>query len=319
MDWETYRHRFMEVGIATHKSTLIAHTGVKILEDFPDGLPEPYHEAFTTLSLRVMRATAKLLEEADDPDGNEFDEELREAFDADEIEKHLAERDEPEGMAVQVGDDAIRLMMLGIMRGGDPDSLELEFDRALASQSFVMILAHLDAFLADSVRAICSQEMRPLRSEKKISWDEVLDAGNWDSLVRRLIEKRVYDFGWNTLSDRLQTMRDEFGLALEEASSVASSLEEASNVRHVIVHNGGRTSQEFLSRTGRDDLVVGEQVPLTLDDVAETAAEVRVVCSDVFFEVSEIFYGRDPVDEGTGIWQATASEAGDEAAEHEDG
>ncbi len=169
------------------------------------------------------------------------------------------------------------------------DSCSLDFGPLLFQQGLVMTLAHIDGFLSESFKVIFRREPRVLRRSKQLTWEDALAAGSYEKLLTTLSEQYAFELGWKTLSQRIEWMRDEINLPLHAVSEYAM-LEEAFQIRHIIVHNGGRVSKEFLARTGRADVTLGEDLILTPGYCKEIAAQAELFCSDVFVCIAEKFF-----------------------------
>ena len=93
----------------------------------------------------------------------------------------------------------------------------------------------------------------------------------------------------------------------EDSQHTRPMLEGAENIRHIIVHNGGRASQEFINRTGRNDLAVGEIVPVTAEYVGDVSSSSRLLASELFTKVSKKFFqvGESDLD---GVWRLSESQ-----------
>jgi hypothetical protein len=68
---------------------------------------------------------------------------------------------------------------------GNLDKITNDFHRLIYPQAIAMGYAHLDAFRGDSVRAISYNEIRTLKRNKQMTWDEILTLGSWDALVKK--------------------------------------------------------------------------------------------------------------------------------------
>jgi hypothetical protein len=178
---------------------------------------------------------------------------------------------------------------------GHPD-----FARLLLTHELTMTLALVEAFLGDSLRAMCRREPRILRRSKQITWEEVVDAGNWDFLLARLVEAFAYDFGWKSLRDKVVWLGKEHGLKLVLAEPELAAMDGAEQTRHLIVHNGGRASAEYLERTGRTDVAVGTLVPIDSGFVEAFHDVALYLCGEVYAAIAMGFFG-EPADPHTGV------------------
>ena len=55
-----------------------------------------------------------------------------------------------------------------------------------------MSYACLNAFIADSVRAICLRRPAVLKSDKKVEWSTLIELGNWNDIFTYLVETYVF-------------------------------------------------------------------------------------------------------------------------------
>ena len=121
-----------------------------------------------------------------------------------------------------------------------------DFAEVAHSQQLVMGFAHTSAFLADSVRTICTQRPAVLKSDKKIDWKTLIELGDWHCILSQMIEKYVYEFGWDSISDITDSMRKRLGLSIRIEQDIMDRIQAAELLRHLLVHSGGRVSSEYL-------------------------------------------------------------------------
>jgi hypothetical protein len=162
------------------------------------------------------------------------------------------------------------------------------FRRAVLAQQLIMIFAHLDSFIADSVRVICEALPDVLKSrDRKMEWECIIDCGSWEELLEHLIEEYVARSDRGPILKRIDKMKDAFRLDLRLDHRALGTLEVAERVRHAFVHSGGRADSTFLDRCRVDNVAPGTSINLqsaTLDDVHRSAlltgaAIYRSVCT----------------------------------------
>ena len=110
----------------------------------------------------------------------------------------------------------------------------------------------------------------------------------------RLAEVYAYELGWKSVRERFTVLASEHGLDLDIQESDLQSIDEAEQVRHVLVHNSGRVSSEYLRRTHRRDLVIGDDIPMSREYAAGVSILSALLCGDLYMGVSEKFFGVDP-------------------------
>ena len=167
---------------------------------------------------------------------------------------------------------------------------EMDFDRLLYAQELVMLIAHLDAFLGDSLRTICRKEPKMLYSNKQMRWDSILKQGNWQNLTESMIEEHTYQFGWKSIRERLAFLSSEYGLSITTPSAELLVIDEAEKTRHIVIHNGGKVSQEYIARSGKTDVQIGELIPISSDDTDRISMIAQMLGADVFLAIAQKFF-----------------------------
>lgn len=286
MNWESYRATYKNYLMSTSQVAILTLVSGEAVKDFPKNLPEELREPL----LSGMREVANA---------------LREVAEAAEKGKRVSvslgrPNDPTKGKLLT---SVIYLFMSQVKVDGPQDINETfkeGFERLLSSQAVIMAFAHLDAFMSDTMRAICVARPEVLKSEKKIEWSTALTFDKKEDLIKYLIERYVFEFGWLNLSKRVEHLKKQIGLNLVVPESELELLDMAENIRHVAVHNGGRASQEFIERTGRNDLAIGDFVPITFEDIEKISSVARLLASDLFEAVSKKFFGIED-DQLTGV------------------
>ena len=157
-------------------------------------------------------------------------------------------------------------------------------------QEIIMSFAHFDVFFADSVRAICQICPEILKRNKQTDWGTILSCGNWEALLNYFTEQYVYEIGWKSIPKRIEFLKDKLGLVFSLSEPEIIFLEEAEQVRHILTHNGGKINQEFLVKTGRDDLVIGEYYKVTPAFTRKVSFTILGLASAIFESVSRKFF-----------------------------
>jgi len=267
MQWEVYRKTYYTYLLSVSQTSLLTRVASEVLKDFPRKLPDNLYRTLKEDLRKAVDAFRRLFsvsrpgEESPTITFQTEGDIFQPTFDMYSAQAMLGHRIQPQ-----------------------------DFMRTLCSQELVMLFAHLDAFIADSVRAICQVRPEVLKRDKTIEWKIIFDCGGWEHLVNHLIERYVYEFGWGTVRKRIGFVTKEFGLEVEMSEASLRLIDEAENTRNIVVHNGGRVSQEYIARTGRTDVTLGELVPLPLEYVERAAIETRMLASVVMECVARKFF-----------------------------
>lgn len=158
------------------------------------------------------------------------------------------------------------------------------FRDLIYEQELVMLLAHLDAFFDQSVRAMCVAEPRILHGNKELTWSDILHCENFEGIIRRMIETYTLELGVKPVAQRFKHLQGKHGLkiALEEGCMPLRVLDDAEALRNIIVHNGGRVSREYLKRTKRSDVKIGDVV--SVDEGFRGIAYLSVrICAEALY------------------------------------
>ncbi len=147
----------------------------------------------------------------------------------------------------------------GLMMFEIGEENKFDFSQTVYAKEVVMQVAYLDAFVQDTIAVICRLRPEVTKSTKQIA-DFFRERVNWF---------------------------EQFGLDLKAAETQIRWLEEAENVRHILVHNGGKVDEEFLRRTGRKDLTVGEPFPLRWHYLLRVYCGSKAFAATLFTEVAE--------------------------------
>jgi|GEM_PF-3876714 len=294
MSWAQYQSKYRQFLISIHQAQITTLAAGAALEGFPRNLPEP----ISTGLFDAMRTVAVLLEQA------------------------IAKRNDQEKVRIQIKADLpdetspvlspmLNMYALLLKEGQSPDSVD--FESALYRQQLVMVIAHAEAFLGDSVRCVCLAKPRLLESDQKqISWSAALAFPDRQTLVAGLIDNFVGTMMQSKdVAGLLAQLRKTIGLEVLVDSKQLEQFALAEQVRHIIVHNGGRIDRRFCEKTGLRG-PIGElfQVDKSFVEAASTAA--LTIAQSLFISVSQKFLSiADPV-AGIG-WKIETSAAAQQA------
>lgn len=281
MHWEDYRSTYQSYELSVNQTRVLTIVGREVLSEFPEKLPKAIREPVASTMAQIRNAF-----------------ELAEGKGGRGPIPYLAELDITDTHELVA---PVLAMYLALAWLGASHS-DADFQRALLSQQLVMLFAHLDAFMSDSLETICRVRPEVLKSSRTLTWETTICFGGWEQLLDHLIEQYVLDFGRKTLSDRVRHMRERLGLVIDCDDGELEFLEEAENLRHIVVHNGGRASEEYIRRTGLNGLALGEFVPIRPEYVYQVSEVTRLLASGVFVGTTEKFFGKKP-QQVTGIWR----------------
>jgi hypothetical protein len=274
MEFPAFRQMYHNLIAAVTETRIVSLAAGGVLEDFPGKLDleaqVSVYTAFQAITADLKRAISDDIRRIDV-----------------ESEKFAGEK---------FGPLSFNIVSLFFARhlAGIAGEKTLEVGSLLYAQEIVMLLAHLDAFMIDTIKVMCVREPRILRRKKKMDWSDILDAGGWDALMDALIESYAYELGWKSIRERVGHLSTEHGLRIDFPADELDELDAVENLRHIIIHNGSRVSSEYLARTGRSDVAVGEFIRVDAAFAQDVSWMVSGLASSLFQAVAEKFFDVPP-------------------------
>ena len=280
MEWDNYKKVYRNFEFSISQSmvmTLISH---EVLKQWPQSLPES-----------TQKPLAEARKQWSDLWTSHFDNKTTsEQFSA-ELDRMFKEWERIEGQPALFK----TVMRMNLFRP-DQATKELDFSRIVNSQALVMMFAHLDAFMADSIRTTCRVCPEILKCDKKMEWVDIVSCGSWDKLIDQLIEQYSFQFGWQSVAKRLDFLKKQIGLEFAFQEEKLRIIDDSELIRNVVTHNGGNVSQEYLVRSRRTDVSLGQPIPITLDSIRQLFTAIGLLGDTLYKAIAKKFYGKDNPD-----------------------
>lgn len=303
MEWREYHQRYLNAVAGLVQTGMIALAASESFADFPNRLPDHIRKPVLSTFAQVAKAIEKKFgiggqnEEKSAPDPG-----------------RSGEEGTPNDFDLGVSDDRwskfghLALMRLALKEVSDHKVRSLNWERQFCAQCLVMMIAHLEGFLKDSLRAICRTEPRTLKKykDRKIDWGTVLETPDRDALLNHLIERFLrQEVEPGSVCSALDTLRGDFGLRLQIGSE-EETVKRAEQIRHAAVHNAGRVDKSYLRLTSATDLAEGEEIPISPLYVHNLGGSAGAICSEVFFAASRKFFDVDATQKTPIQWSASS-------------
>lgn len=110
-----------------------------------------------------------------------------------------------------------------------------------------------------------------LRSDEKISYQDILAAETREELIDMLIERRVINLGYKGFVELNDELNKRFKIKICETKSDLKKINELIETRNLFVHAGGVVNRQFLRKVPDSNERIGEKIDLTervIDDVS---------------------------------------------------
>lgn len=268
--WENYENRLVQFYLAIAQAEWSLYVGKEVFDDFPHNLPSQIQEVLPQIEAECKKMTSL--------------EQYRKLWP--KIEQRFA--------TTNILKPFLALHKC-LWKLGVPGIDNVSFERALHNQTLVMLFAHLDAFMGDSLRTVCKVCPQQLERDKQIPWKAVIKCGSWEKLIDRLIDEYVYKIGMqSSIAERVELIfPKELGIKLDHSLNTRGLLlylRIMGAARDIIVHNGGIVNQTFIEKTGGGGLTIGLPFRISLKELKMTAQAVRSVASELFVEISKKFF-----------------------------
>lgn len=135
-------------------------------------------------------------------------------------------------------------------------SLRRKLKKLVYQQSLVFLVTIFEAFVEDVLRAVFQREPRCLSSSRTIAWENVIELGDYDSIISQFASKRIEDVlsgDWCRIVEEFNKL---FNIDLSGEID-GKSMVEIFEMRHAIVHNVGIVDKKFINKVGLSKWGIG--------------------------------------------------------------
>jgi hypothetical protein len=276
--WEAYAKKYHNSRVLIEQLTVLSIVANEVLKDFPRNLPTK----LGSFLLKIMEGMAEAMRNSKLEPIEGSPGQLR-------VQTSVKFEESEDGEWPELVSSATQILMSQSLVGLP---FRLDFEGSLRAQEVVMLLAHLDGFMVETLRAVCRIRPEVLKkASKSASWEDIVECGGWEELLDFLSEKYSYEFGWmESIKNRISFLEEQFKLKLDIPSEDLVFIEKMENVRHVIVHNGGIVSKEYVSRTSESDLAIGTPVSITEIMITRLSTLTALLCERIYKQISVKFF-----------------------------
>lgn len=276
--WKNYKATYYDSLLGLQQIEIQSVINREVLKDFPANLPTHFQDALSRGLTDIAEGVKKASDMAEKGETGSFSIDTE----GSESGKKLINTTFYAYISAMGSKNGNGKAIKGVIQEG--------FERSISSQTIIMLFAHVDAFLADTARVICLVHPEILKNEKKIDWATAIAFENKEQLMEYLRERFVLEFGSPNITKRIKYLSKDLNIKINYSNLNLELLDEAENARHIIIHNGGKVSQEYLERTKRTDLSIGEFLPTGFDYADSVAKASHKLINEVFQSVSEKFF-----------------------------
>ncbi|WP_421951094.1 hypothetical protein [Pelagibacterium sp.] len=106
-----------------------------------------------------------------------------------------------------------------------------------------------DLYLTKTLRDIFLARPEMLKSEQQLDAGSIIEAGSYDEVILRLVERRINELSYKSLAELRKYVRKGTGIDLFETEAIYECVVLASEVRNLIAHNDTVVNAQFTART----------------------------------------------------------------------
>jgi hypothetical protein len=93
--------------------------------------------------------------------------------------------------------------------------------------------------------------------------------------------------------ERIKMLKERYGIDGFVDCGTMKTLRDGEMIRHLIVHNGRKVSQEYLNQTHGTDAKLGEVIPITGAYIEKLGLKSRIFIRNFFISVSMKFFKKN--------------------------
>jgi hypothetical protein len=125
---------------------------------------------------------------------------------------------------------------------------------ALERSLFNQIFCEFDSFIGSLLKAMYNKNTDLLKGiSREITFRELLDFGNLEAVKVNMLEKEVDTIRRESYVDQFATLERKFGIKTLRDFKEWGEFVELAQRRNILVHNGGRVSEQYLLICDRED------------------------------------------------------------------
>lgn len=170
------------------------------------------------------------------------------------------------------------------------DTLTLEDQ--ITSQLWVSAFSHLDSFMTDVLGEILLRENQMLKCNKTITWETIINSGNYDTLIEHLISNYTSEFGHMDIRTKLIFLNDRLGIDIGLSKKSRDYLYDWEQIRNLFVHTGGIVSAVYLDRVKSTPAKTGQRICVTVDTSFKLVSDIFDVGSALYRVVTKKYWSK---------------------------
>lgn len=162
-----------------------------------------------------------------------------------------------------------------------PDTFEA-FKIQISHAAFVLDFSYADAFLADLIREIYLMHPKMLPQKKKLSFETIVNAENYESVLLEMVNHEVHEVMHNGIDKISDYFSEKFTIDWPEQEK--QEFTTASLIRNCIIHNNSSADNRLGEKAG---WYVGKEIAVSVSDVHRYGIAARRILRHVYNEAEK--------------------------------
>ena len=148
----------------------------------------------------------------------------------------------------------------------------------VAVSAFLLGYSYFEAFIADLAKAILVSRPQLLPKDKNVSFGAVIDSGDYDILLGKIVEQQVLSVMYNSIEKVSEYFHKSLHIQWPEATDEYTVVK-ASLIRNCFMHNGGIVDTRLSNVSG---LTEGAEIEIAPADVHQYGINIRHFARNVY-------------------------------------
>jgi hypothetical protein len=171
----------------------------------------------------------------------------------------------------------------------DLDHIGMRFPELLFEMAFIYRVALFDALVPDVLNAVLVSRPDMLRSEKKLSHEQILDCPDMPSLIALMAQKELHSVSYQSIVDQQSWVKKHLGIELFDSRDQCDQMVELTARRNLFVHANGLVNERYNALVPTSTHKVGERLFVTEDYWAASDEILQTVGDHLVNELHEKF------------------------------
>lgn len=292
MSWDLYKDQYLNLILTFKQAELVISIVDAVLKDFPHNLPKSLHkDLIDLLNVNLYGLTVCLADMKDrDVELGEYKPQTKVPQKIHPLIDRPVGEDEKEIDLNPIFLPFITIM--GIRAKQRKPETRIDYQNIFYNQQIVMFISQIEAFIGDSIRAMCRAKPQIISSlQKQISWEAALAHPNRDSLFEYLIEEFVsLTLKSKDITGVVSTLINNHAIKLDIEPKFIKIVSLLEQVRHIIVHSGGLVDEKFIKKTGKLSASSGEPIQIDEKFLKDSGSSCIRLAQSIFEAVSKKYY-----------------------------